>query len=176
MSVRLNVSCITALLLFSFYPLFVLAQGGSNASLQPVKERKVAPELGLEDSDGKKADLRGYRGKVVVLDFWATWCHGCKEEIPWFAEFQRKYGNDGLNIVGVSLDEDGWKVVKPFIKAAVVPYRIVLGKDSIAKAYGISNMPDTFLIDRDGRIAATYVGIVNRDNLEKNIQLLLAQK
>ena len=175
MSVRLNVLCIAALL-FSFYPLSVLAQGGNNASLLPAKERKPAPELGLEDNDGKKADLRDYRGKVVVLDFWATWCHGCKEEIPWFAELQRKYGDNGLNIVGISLDEDGWRVVKPFIKAAAVPYRIVLGNDSIAKTYGISNMPDTFLIDRDGRIAATYVGIVNRDNLDRNIRLLLAQK
>jgi len=74
------------------------------------------------------------------------------------------------------MDDDGWKVVKPFIKKAAVPYRIVLGSDSTAKAYAIGNMPDTFLLDREGRIAAAYVGVVDRNNLEENIQNLLAQK
>lgn len=149
-----------------------LAQN-ANGVLKPANERKTAPEIGLEDSVGKQANLRDYRGKVVVLDFWATWCHGCKEEIPWFAEFQRKYGDQDLRVIGVSLDDEGWKVVKPFIKAASVPYRIVLGNDATAKAYGIGSMPDTFLIDREGRIAATNVGMVDRSGLEKNIQVLL---
>jgi cytochrome c biogenesis protein CcmG/thiol:disulfide interchange protein DsbE len=144
--------------------------------LQPVEARKVAPELGLRDSGDKETNLKDYRGKVVLLDFWATWCHGCQQEIPWFAEFQHKYGSEGLSVIGVSLDEDGWKVVRPFIKTAAVPYRIVLGNDATAKAYGIGNMPDTFLIDREGRIAATYVGMVDRNGLQKNIQKLLAQK
>jgi len=148
----------------------------ANGKLHPTKDRKVAPHLGREDSEGKRANLEQYRGKVVVLDFWATWCHGCKEEIPWFAEFQRKYGDDGLSVVGVSLDEDGWKVVKPFIQATSVPYRIVLGNASTAKAYAIEQMPDTFLIDRQGRVAAIYVGMVDRNGLEKNIRELLAQK
>jgi len=148
----------------------------ANGVLKSVNERKAAPELGLEDSVGKRATLKEYRGKVVVLDFWATWCHGCKEEIPWFAEFERKYGNQGLTVIGVSMDDEGWKVVKPFIKAAAVPYRIVLGNGSAAKAYGIGQMPDTFLIDRRGHVAATYVGMVDRDGLDKNIRELLAQK
>lgn len=148
----------------------------ANGVLKPANERKKAPELGLDDSVGKVANLRNYRGKVVVLDFWATWCHGCKEEIPWFAEFQRKYGDQGLRVIGVSLDDEGWKVIKPFIKTASVPYRIVLGNDATAKAFGIASMPDTFLIDRKGRIAATNVGMVDRSRLEKNIQTLLTQK
>ena len=163
------------LVVLSVHSYTALAQA-NNVALQPGNKRKVAPDLGLQDSVGKQANLRDYRGKVIVLDFWATWCHGCQEEIPWFAEFQRKYGDEGLNVIGVSLDEDGWKVVKPFIKAAGVPYRIVLGNDSIAKAYGIGNMPDTFLIDQEGRIAATYVGMVDRNGIEKNIQQLLAKK
>jgi len=148
----------------------------ANGVLKPANERKTAPEIGLEDSVGKPAKLRDYRGKVVVLDFWATWCHGCKEEIPWFAEFQRKYGDEGLRVIGVSLDDEGWKVVKPFIKTASVPYRIVLGNGATAKAYGIGSMPDTFLIDRKGRIAAINVGMVDRSGLEKNIQTLLTQQ
>lgn len=148
----------------------------ANGVLKPANERKTAPGLGLEDSMGKQANLQDYRGKVVVVDFWATWCHGCKEEIPWFSEFQRKYGDQDLRVIGVSLDDEGWKVVKPFIKAESIPYRIVLGNEATAKAYGIGSMPDTFLIDREGRIAAVNVGMVDRSGLEKNIQTLLSQK
>ena len=164
---------VVAVLLLSVTGLF--AQG-AKAAIQPVEERKAAPELRLSDSASKQANLKDYRGKVVVLDSWATWCHGCKEEMPWFSEFQRKYRDQSLSVIGVSMDDDGWKVVKPFIKKAAVPYRIVLGSDSTAKAYAIGNMPDTFLLDREGRIAAAYVGVVDRNNLEENIQNLLAQK
>src|SRR5215471_11034448 len=129
------------LLALSVHPCEAPAQA-AKVALQAAHQRKAAPELGLEDSVGRQANLRDYRGKVVVLDFWATWCHGCKEEMPWFAEFQRKYSDQGLSVIGVSMDDDGWKVVKPFIKKAAVPYRIVLGSDSTAKAYAIGNMPD----------------------------------
>lgn len=90
--------------------------------------------------------------------------------------FHQKYASQGLAVVGVSLDEDGWKVVKPFVESAKVPYRIVLGNDATAALYGIRSMPDTFLIDRQGRLAATYNGMVDRDNIEKNIQALLAEQ
>jgi len=146
------------------------------ASLSPANERKPAPEISLQDSSGKKVTLKKYRGKVVVLDFWATWCGGCKEEIPWFSDFERKYRGKGLAVVGVSLDEDGWKVVKPFLATARIPYRIVLGNDATAKQYSIQAMPDTFLIDRQGRIAATYVGVVDRENIEANIRAMLASR
>lgn len=151
-------------------------ESGSSAVLEVAGRRKAAPEIKLEDSLGKTATLAQYRGQVVVLDFWATWCHGCKQEIPWFAGFHQKYASKGLAVIGVSLDEDGWKVVKPFIETAKVPYRIVLGNDATAKLYGIRGMPDSFLIDRQGRLAATYNGMVDRDNIEKNIQALLAER
>jgi thiol-disulfide isomerase/thioredoxin len=111
-----------------------------------------------------------------VVDFWATWCHVCMQEMPWFAEFQRKYGDKGLNVIGVTLDMEGWKVVQPLVEKAAVSNRIVLGNGASAQADGIGNMPDTFLIDQDGRIAATYVGMVNKNGLEKNIQKLLSQE
>lgn len=151
-------------------------ESGSRAVLQPAGQRKPAPEIKLEDSLGKTATLAQYRGQVVVLDFWATWCHGCKQEIPWFVEFHQKYASKGLAVVGVSLDDDGWKVVKPFIETARIPYRIVLGNEATGKLYGISNMPDTFLIDRQGRLAASYNGMVDKDNIEKNIQAMLAEQ
>jgi peroxiredoxin len=170
----LSIVSAAALLIFSLYCYIALAQG-INAVLQPTKERKAAPELDLQDSAGKLVSLKDYRGKVVLLDFWATWCHGCKEEIPWFAEFERKYSDKGLSVIGVSLDEDGWKVVKPFTKAMAVPYRIVLGTESTAKEYGVGSMPDTFIIDRNGRIAVTYMGMVDKNDVERNIQKLLSQ-
>lgn len=154
----------------------VAGQSGVRATIQPVDERKVAPAFVLTDSSGKTVKLKRYRGKIVLLDFWATWCHGCKEEIPWFSEFDRKYRRQGLSVVGVSLDEDGWKVVKPFIKEKGVPYRILLGNNATAKQYGIENMPDTFLIDGEGRIAAKYVGIVDKEDVESNLKSMLSQR
>src|SRR5215470_15825196 len=167
--------CASVLFVLALYPRTAAAQAG-NGILLPAEQRKQAPELGLEDTAGKQANLKHYRGKLVLLDFWATWCHGCLQEMPWFGEFQRKYGNQGLNVIGVSLDAEGWKVIKPFVAKAAVPYRIVLGNDSSAQAYGIGNMPDTFLVDQEGRIAVTYVGTVDKDGLEKNIQKLLAKR
>jgi peroxiredoxin len=162
--------------------LFVLAgiavqadEAGVRASLQSPHERKPAPEFVLKDSSGNRMSVKDYRGKVLLLDFWATWCHGCKQEIPWFSEFQRKYAAKGLEVAGVSLDKEGWMVVRQFINSAKVPYRIVLGDDAIARMYGIENMPDTFLIDREGKIAATYIGLVNKDDVEANIQTLLSR-
>ncbi len=146
------------------------------ATLQPEAERKSAPEFALKDNTGKTLRLKSYRGKVVLLDFWATWCHGCKEEIPWFAEFQRRYSVKGLRVIGVSMDEDGWKAVAPFLAKADVPYRIVIGGDSMGKSYSIENMPDAFLIDRRGRIAAVYVGLVDKDDVERNIRAMLARR
>lgn len=151
-------------------------QPRSRVALLPADQRKAAPEFALADSDGKTVSLKDYHGKIVLLDFWATWCHGCKEEIPWFADFERRYGTQGFAVVGVSLDDEGWKVVKPFIENTKVPYRIILGDETTAKKYSIENMPDTFLIDRDGRIAAAYVGLVDKDDVEKNIQGLLAKQ
>jgi peroxiredoxin len=144
------------------------------AVIQPADQRKPAPEFALKDNSGKAVSLKDFRGKVVLLDFWATWCHGCQQEIPWFSEFDRRYASQGLAVVGVSLDSDGWKVVTPFIKTARVPYQIVLGNDATAKTYGIENMPDTFLIDRQGRIAATYAGLVDKDDVEANIRAMLS--
>jgi len=154
---------------------FAFDQLAVRTPLLPDKERKPAPTFSLEDATGKTAQLGDYHGKVLVLDFWATWCTGCKQEIPWFVEFDRKYRSSGLAVVGISMDDDGWKVVTPFLKTAGVPYQIVLGNESTAKNYGIEGMPDTFLIDREGRIAAAYNGMVEKDSLGKNLEALLAR-
>jgi cytochrome c biogenesis protein CcmG/thiol:disulfide interchange protein DsbE len=152
-------------------------QSTLRAILYPANERKAAPEFALEDSSGNTIGLKNYRGKVVLLDFWATWCTGCKKEIPWFSEFQRTYGAQGVAVVGVSMDEGGWNVVRPFLAETHVPYRMLLGDDPTAQRYGIQNLPDTFLIDRQGRVAAAYVaGLVDKDDVEANIKALLSKR
>jgi peroxiredoxin len=146
------------------------------APLQPENERKPAPNFVLKDSSGKTVSLKKLHGKVVLLDFWATWCHGCKEEIPWFSEFEKTYRAKGLAVVGVSMD-DGWSVVKSFLAETHVPYRIVLGNDETTKQYGIGNMPDAFLIDRHGKVAAAYMaGLVDKDDVEANIKAILSKR
>jgi cytochrome c biogenesis protein CcmG/thiol:disulfide interchange protein DsbE len=170
MSIRMAILTITA-------AASAAAQSTVSAALQPAPERKPAAELALRDAIGKTAKLKQYRGKVVLLDFWATWCTGCKQEIPWFVEFQRKFGAKRFAVVGVSLDEGGWDVLKPFLAKAHIPYRMLLGDDATAQRYGISNMPDTFLIDRRGKVAAAYIaGLVDKDNVETNINALLSER
>jgi peroxiredoxin len=154
-----------------------VAQSTVRAPLLPAPERKPAADFALRDVIGKTATLKEYKGKVVLLDFWATWCTGCKQEIPWFVEFERKFGAKGFAVVGVSLDEGGWEVLKPFLAKAQVPYRMLLGDDATAQRYGIQSMPDTFLIDRQGRVAAAYLaGLVDKDNVELNINALLSER
>jgi cytochrome c biogenesis protein CcmG/thiol:disulfide interchange protein DsbE len=154
-----------------------VAQSTVRAPLQPAPERKPAADFALRDVIGKTATLKEYKGKVVLLDFWATWCTGCKQEIPWFVEFERKFGAKGFAVVGVSLDEGGWEVLKPFLAKTQVPYRMLLGDDATAQRYGIQSMPDTFLIDRQGRVAAAYLaGLVDKDNIELNINALLSER
>jgi cytochrome c biogenesis protein CcmG/thiol:disulfide interchange protein DsbE len=136
--------------------------------------RKRAPEFALKDANGKVVHLADYRGKVVLLDFWATWCGPCTIEIPWFTEFQRKYKDRGFEVLGVSMDEDGWKAITPFVTQKKVNYRIVLGDDKTGDQYGgLEALPTTFVIDRDGRIAAVHVGLAGKKDFEDAIETLL---
>ena len=161
---------------------FILALSGAvfAAHQAPVtmvdaKVRKPAPKFALRDAMGKTAKLKDFRGKVVLLDFWATWCTGCKQEMPWFVEFQKKYGSRGFAVVGVSMDEDEWKTLGPFLtEHPVFSYKMLLGSPSVAQEYGAAaSLPDSFLIDKRGKLAATYKGVVDRDAMESNIQALL---
>ncbi len=143
-------------------------------SAKPHKDRKTAPDFALKDADGKTVRLSDYRGKVVLLDFWATWCGPCKVEIPWFMEFQRKHKDRGFEVLGVAMDEEGWDAVKPFVHHLGINYRVVLGNDDITASYGgVEALPTTFLIDRQGRIAAVHVGLAARSDFENGINELL---
>jgi|SRR5271156_3779621 len=137
--------------------------------------RKVAPDFTLEDASGARIKLSKFKGEVVLLNFWATWCHGCQTEIPWFIEYENKYRDNGLAIIGVSMDDDGWKVVTPFVAERKMNYTVVLGDEKVSKLYSPNPLPVTLLIDREGRIAASYSDVVDRAACEKKIQSLLRQ-
>ncbi len=144
------------------------------AGLKAEKDRNPAPEFALKDADGKVLRLSDYRGKVVLLDFWATWCGPCKIEIPWFMDFERRYKDRGFAVVGVSMDEEGWPAVKPFIQELAINYRIVLGDDATSRNYGgVDALPTTFIIDREGKIAAVHIGVVSKRDIQDGIEKLL---
>ena len=159
--------------------LLLLAGCSQQPSLKrpPVKEvskRQAAPDFALKDINGTTVHLSDYRGKVVLLDFWATWCGPCKMEIPWFMEFERKYKDRGFAVLGVSMDDDGWPTIKPFVKDIGMNYRVVLGNDQTGDLYGgIEALPTAFLIDREGRVAIEHVGLSSRREFEDGIENLL---
>jgi cytochrome c biogenesis protein CcmG/thiol:disulfide interchange protein DsbE len=144
---------------------------------RPVKtdaERKAAPSFSLKDVDGRTVTLADYKGKVVLLNFWATWCGPCKIEIPWFSDFEQKYKDRGFAVLGVAMDEEGWEIVKPYIAKNKVNYRILAGDDATAQMYGgVESLPTTFMIDAEGRIASTHVGLVSKSDYENEIVQLL---
>jgi len=150
--------------------------------LIPASSRKTAPDFVLPDADGKPITLSKYKGKVVLVNFWATWCGGCKLEIPWYIEFDKKYRDKGLQIIGISMDGDGWKAVKPFLAKKMddetggyiaMKYPIVIGSDPLANRFGLTSMPMSILVDKDGKIAVSHAGVVDRKSFEENIQTLL---
>ena len=143
--------------------------------LTPAAQRKDAADFTLPDQNAQPLTLSAYKGKVVLLDFWATWCGGCKVELPWYIEFDRKYRDKGLAVIGVSMDDGGMKVVKPFLAEKHIDYRVVLGNDQLAEKYALGPMPMTLLIDRNGKIAVSHSGVVNKKSFEENINALLAR-
>src|SRR5207244_11381520 len=153
-----------------------LASGRLPAAITAANLRQLAPDFTLKNSKGSSVKLSEYKGKVVLLDFWATWCGGCKVEIPWFMEFAEKHKTSGLAVVGVAMDEDGWKLVKPYLKEKKVNYPVVIGNEALAKQYGVDSLPMTLLIDRDGKIAASHVGLVDKQKIEDEIRTLLQDR
>ncbi len=135
-----------------------------------------APAFSLQDLDGKPLDLGTYRGQVVLLDFWATWCTPCQAEIPHFVEFQDKYRSQGFEVIGLSMDDDA-KPVREFYKQYKMNYPVALGTTQIADSYGgVLGLPITFLIARDGTIAAKYIGAADMSVVEREITSLLQSK
>jgi peroxiredoxin len=163
------------LLIFSMrFPYVGEAAEGSTCDPNP---KPANFNFSLTDMQGKPFNLASQKGKVVVLDFWATWCPPCKVEIPWFVEFQNKYAAKGFSVVGVSVD-DPIASLKPFADRYKMNYPVLVGdgRDDIkgAKAYGpMWGLPKTFIIGRDGNICKTHIGFSQKETLEQQIKSLL---
>lgn len=153
------------------------------ASDKNTADLPAAPDVTFKDLDGKDVPLSSFKGKLVIVNFWATWCEPCRTEIPWMIEFQNKYAAKGFTILGVAMDDDGKSAVEPFVKkpqwevdGKTVPmnYPIVLGTDAITDKFGgLLGLPTSVVVTRDGKIAKKYLGLINHDQLEKQIQALL---
>jgi peroxiredoxin len=168
--------------LFATIVLMAAIVGGCSSSLTTraavasANDRKAAPDFTLTGMNGVSVKLSDYRGKVVLLNFWATWCGPCKAEIPWFVEFEKLYKDRGFVTLGVSMDEEGWQAVQPFVKQRAINYPVMIGNDRVAQLYGgIDSLPSTFLIDRQGRIASMHLGLVSRRGYEADILQLIAE-
>lgn len=137
--------------------------------------RAAAPEFTLPAESGSPVRLSDYRGRVVVLNFWATWCEGCKTEIPAFVNSQRRFAGSGLQVVGVSMDEAGWRAVGRYLAGRPVNYPVLLGDAAVAARYHVRTLPVTVCIDRRGSIAARYDGVIDAARLERDLAALLAE-
>lgn len=135
---------------------------------------KPAPDFMLESLDGQSMRLSDLRGKAVLLNFWATWCAPCKIEMPWFVELQNQYGSQGLQIVGVAMDDSSKDDIAKFAKDMGVNYPVLLGKEAVGEAYGgIPALPESFFIGRDGKVVDKIIGLKGKAEIEDSIQKAL---
>jgi thiol-disulfide isomerase/thioredoxin len=138
-----------------------------------------APDFQLKSlsaADGKLVKLSDYKGKAVLVNFWATWCEPCKVEMPWFVEFQKQYGAEGLVVMGIAQDDSGDDAIRKFAQTMGVTYPILQGKNAVGNAYGAEFLPTTVYIGRDGKIVDRVTGLVSKSEIEDNIKKALAQK
>ncbi len=161
-------------------PLFAVALIAAALSVRlPAQEagpmvNRMAPALTFKSLDGHDVSLAQFKGKVVVVDFWATWCGPCQMEIPGYIELQKKYGKDGLVIVGVSLDEAGPDHVRKFAEKKGMNYTIVMGDETTQTAFGgFDGIPTTFLINRDGKIVHQKTGAWPHEDYEELVKKYL---
>lgn len=142
----------------------------------PSPSGKAAPLFTLRDLNGEQVSLSDFKGKVVILDFWATWCPPCVIEIPHFIELYEKYKDQGFAMVGISLDHGGVGVVESFVRKYQINYPILMADGQVVKAYGnITSIPTTFVIDRQGNIRRMYIGYRDKGVFEADIKALLAE-
>ena len=147
--------------------------------------RPSAPSFRLSDGKGTTIELSKFRGRPVVLNLWATECGGCRAELPTFVELRRNYNAHDLEVIGVSMEvmyeslktaTEGWARVRPFVQSHGLQYTIVMDDGSVEKNYHVTAMPSTYVIDKRGRVAATYVGVVDAADLMANVKAVVAER
>ena len=139
------------------------------------KKSAAAPDFTLDSLEGKSMRLSDLRGKAVLLNFWATWCGPCKIEMPWFVELQNQYGSQGLQIVGVAMDDASKEDIAKFAKEMGVNYPVLIGKEAVGDAYGgVPALPESFFIGRDGKIVDKIIGLRGKSEIEDSIKKALS--
>lgn len=137
----------------------------------------IAPDFALETLDGKNLRLSDLRGKAVLLNFWATWCGPCKIETPWLVELQKQYGAQGLQVIGVAMDDSGKEDIAKFAQDMGVNYPVLLGKEAVGDEYGgVPALPESFFIGRDGKIVDRIIGLKGKGDIEEAIHKALDTK
>jgi peroxiredoxin len=171
----LFVAVVVAFMLFIGFHL-ARRSGGNGASIQSDYKGKPAPAFELKSLDGKTVRLADYRGKAVLLNFWATWCQPCKIEMPWFVELQNKYGSEGLQVVGIAMDDASEQDIAKFAKDMGVNYPVLIGKESVGDAYGgVQFLPTTYFLDRDGKVVDRVFGLKSRSDIEDDVKEALGK-
>src|SRR5438046_1375794 len=153
---------------------FRMARRSGVSAAPRITQATVAPDFSLESLDGKNMSLSDLRGKAVLLHFWATWCGPCKIETPWLVELQKEYGSQGLQVVGIAMDDSGKDDIEKFAKDMGVNYPVLLGKEAVGDAYGgVPALPESFFIGRNGKIVERIVGLKGRGEIEDAIKKAL---
>jgi len=163
------------------------ASGNVPQYVSPLKG-KPAPDFTLQDLRGKKVSLADFKGKALLINFWATWCGPCKVETPWLVELRNQYAAKGFEVLGISAegddlqpgDKEGWAkdkaAIAKFVKEEKMPYPVLINGDSISKPYGgIDAMPTSFYVDRSGNVVSVQLGLTSKDDMEANIRKTLGE-
>jgi cytochrome c biogenesis protein CcmG/thiol:disulfide interchange protein DsbE len=177
----LTLLAVLGLATLSGLPSCTSLKGSKSAAKEVDKSKLLAvPAVSFKDLQESDVTLAGYKGKVVVVNFWATWCEPCQAEIPWMIEMQQKYSARGFTVLGVAMDDEGKSAVEPFVQKqrfdvngqqTAMNYPIVLGNDDIAQKFGgLIGLPTTIVVSRDGKIVKRFIGLANRDSLAKEIE------
>ena len=142
---------------------------------KPAASGNLAPDFTVTDLDGRKLTLSDFKGKVVLLNFWATWCAPCRTEIPHFVEMQNKYGPQGFQVIGISMDDNA-KPVREFYQQYQLNYPVAVGDDKLAERFGgILGLPVNFILDREGRVHAKHLGATDVSVFDDEVSELLAK-
>ena len=170
------VAAIAVMLIGGQYLVRKSQRGGTVTSTGGPKAGTEAPDFALQSLDGKTVHLSDFRGKAVLLNFWATWCEPCKLEMPWFVELEKQYGPQGLEVVGVAMDDSGKDAIAKFAKDMGVNYPVLLGNESVGDEYGgLEYLPTSFYIGRDGKVVQRVFGLRSRSDIEDWVKEALSR-